>query len=124
MLEINVDLKQLVYGLEDREDLLKLLVTAYANDAYGLDIDDMESDLSDINHLVSNEDDDLLINIQNTFANADKEFGEYEDDEEEDYEEEDSYWDESDACECGVCDECTQHLIEENRKKNEAALGL
>ena len=123
MVDVYVALKQLATGL-DKEDLLKVIAAWYAEYEYGVEVE--EDDLADvIDYIDINE--DILLSIENTLANIDRQFGEeedYEDDDydedyDEDYDDDDDYDDENDDI-----DAETAHLMEINRRKNEEALGL
>ena len=123
MVDVYVALKQLATGL-DKEDLLKVIAAWYAEYEYGVEAE--EDDLADvIDYIDINE--DILLSIENTLANIDRQFGEeedYEDDDydedyDEDYDDDDDYDDENDDI-----DAETAHLMEINRRKNEEALGL
>lgn len=123
MVDVYVALKQLATGL-DKEDLLKVIAAWYAEYEYGVEVE--EDDLADvIDYIDMNE--DILLSIENTLANLDRQFGEeedYEDDDydedyDEDYDDDDDYDDENDDI-----DAETAHLMEINRRKNEEALGL
>lgn len=123
MVDVYVALKQLATGL-DKEDLLKVIAAWYAEYEYGVEAE--EDDLADvIDYIDINE--DILLSVENTLANLDRQFGEeedYEDDDydedyDEDYDDDDDYDDENDDI-----DAETAHLMEINRRKNEEALGL
>lgn len=123
MVDVYVALKQFATGL-DKEDLLKVIATWYAEYEYGVEVE--EDDLADvIDYIDINE--DILLSIENTLANIDRQFGEeedYEDDDydedyDEDYDDDDDYDDENDDI-----DAETAHIMEINRRKNEEALGL
>ena len=123
MVDIYVALKQFATGL-DKEDLLKVIAAWYAEYEYGVEVE--EDDLADvIDYIDINE--DILLSIENTLANIDRQFSEeedYEDDDydedyDEDYDDDDDYDDENDDI-----DAETAHLMEINRRKNEEALGL
>ena len=126
MVDVYVALKQFATGL-DKEDLLKVIAAWYAEHAYGVEVE--EDDLADvIDYIDINE--DILLSIENTLANLDRQFGEEEDYEDDDYDEDydedydddddyDDYDDENDDI-----DAETAHLMEINRRKNEEALGL
>lgn len=123
MVDVYVALKQFATGL-DKEDLLKVIAAWYAEYEYGVEVE--EDDLADvIDYIDINE--DILLSIENTLANIDRQFGEeeeYEDDDydedyDEDYDDDDDYDDENDDI-----DAETAHLMEINRRKNEEALGL
>ena len=123
MVDVYVALKQFATGL-DKEDLLKVIAAWYAEQAYGVEAE--EDDLADvIDYIDINE--DILLSIENTLANIDRQFDEeedYEDDDydedyDEDYDDDDDYDDENDDI-----DAETAHLMEINRRKNEEALGL
>ena len=121
MVDVYVTLKQLATGL-DKEDLLKVIAAWYAEYEYGVEVE--EDDLADvIDYIDINE--DILLSIENTLANIDRQFGEEEDYEDDDYDEDydedydDDYDDENDDI-----DAETAHLMEINRRKNEEALGL
>ena len=109
MVDVYVALKQFATGL-DKEDLLKVIAAWYAEYEYGVEVEE-----------------DVLLSIENTLANIDRQFGEeedYEDDDydedyDEDYDDDDDYDDENDDI-----DAETAHLMEINRRKNEEALGL
>ena len=123
MVDVYVALKQFATGL-DKEDLLKVIAAWYAEYEYGVEVE--EDDLADVENYIA-EDDDVLLSIENTLANLDRQFGEeedYEDDDydedyDEDYDDDDDYDDENDDI-----DAETAHLMEINRRKNEEALGL
>ena len=123
MVDVYVDLKQIATGL-DKDDLIKVIAAWYAEQAYGVEAE--EDDLADVENYIT-EDDDILLSIENTLANLDRQFGEeedYEDDDydedyDEDYDDDDDYDDENDDI-----DAETAHLMEINRRKNEEALGL
>ena len=123
MVDVYVALKQFATGL-DKEDLLKVIAAWYAEYEYGVEAE--EDDLADvIDYIDINE--DILLSIENTLANIDRQFGEEEDYEDDDYDEDydkdydddDDYDDENDDI-----DAETAHLMEINRRKNEEALGL
>jgi hypothetical protein len=123
MVDLYVDLKQIATGL-DKDDLIKVIAAWYAEYEYGVEVE--EDDLADvIDYIDINE--DILLSIENTLANLDRQFGEeedYEDDDydedyDEDYDDDDDYDDENDDI-----DAETAHLMEINRRKNEEALGL
>ena len=123
MVDVYVALKQFATGL-DKEDLLKVIAAWYAEYEYGVEVE--EDDLADVlDYIDINE--DILLSIENTLANIDRQFGEeedYEDDDydedyDEDYDDDDDYDDENDDI-----DAETAHLMEINRRKNEEALGL
>lgn len=123
MVDVYVALKQFATGL-DKEDLLKVIAAWYAEYEYGVEVE--EDDLADvIDYIDINE--DILLSIENTLANLDRQFSEeedYEDDDydedyDEDYDDDDDYDDENDDI-----DAETAHLMEINRRKNEEALGL
>ena len=122
MVDVYVDLKQIATGL-DKDDLIKVIAAWYAEQAYGVEAE--EDDLADvIDYIDINE--DILLSIENTLANLDRQFGEEEDYEDDDYDEDydedyddDDYDDENDDI-----DAETAHLMEINRRKNEEALGL
>lgn len=125
MVDVYVALKQLATGL-DKEDLVKVIAAWYAEYEYGVEAE--EDDLADvIDYIDMNE--DVLLSIENTLANIDRQFGEeddYEDDDydddydDEDYEDDDDYEDEDED----DVDAETVRLMEINRRKNEEALGL
>ena len=127
MVDVYVDLKQIATGL-DKDDLIKVIAAWYAEQAYGVEAE--EDDLADvIDYIDTNE--DILLSIENTLANLDRQFGEEEDYEDDEYDDEyddddyddddydDDYDDENDDI-----DAETAHLMEINRRKNEEALGL
>lgn len=122
MVDVYVALKQFATGL-DKEDLLKVIAAWYAEYEYGVEVE--EDDLADvIDYIDINE--DILLSIENTLANLDRQFSEEEDYEDDDYDEDydedyddDDYDDENDDI-----DAETAHLMEINRRKNEEALGL
>lgn len=123
MVDVYVALKQFATGL-DKEDLLKVIAAWYAEYEYGVEVE--EDDLADvIDYIDINE--DILLSIENTLANIDRQFGEeedyedddYDEDHDEDYDDDDDYDDENDDI-----DAETAHLMEINRRKNEEALGL
>ena len=120
MVDVYVALKQFATGL-DKEDLLKVIAAWYAEYEYGVEVE--EDDLADvIDYIDINE--DILLSIENTLANLDRQFDEedYEDDDYDDEYDDDEYDDEYD--ENDDIDAETAHLIEINRRKNEEALGL
>ena len=109
MVDVYVALKQFATGL-DKEDLLKIIAAWYAEYEYDVKVE--EDDLADvIDYIDINE--DILLSIENTLANLDRQFGEEEDYEDDEYDDE---YDDIDAE--------TAHLMEINRRKNEEALGL
>ena len=127
MVDVYVALKQFATGL-DKEDLLKVIAARYAEYENGVEVED--DDLADvIDYIDINE--DILLSIENTLANLDRQFGEEEDYEDDEYDDEyddddyddddydDDYDDENDDI-----DAETAHLMEINRRKNEEALGL
>lgn len=131
-MRIDVSLLKVLEGLSEY-DILKVMAGLYLQNEYGVDFED--DDLETTEEYVET-DNDLLINIQNTFANIDRDYSDedndeddcedddYENDDYDDYDEEDNdddYWNSYDEDEV---DDDTQRLIEENRKKNEIALGL
>lgn len=132
-MRIDVSLLRVLEGLSEY-DILKVMAGLYLQNEYDVDFED-DDDLDIIEEYVET-DNDLLINIQNTFANIDRDYNDedndeddyedddYENDDYDDYDEEDNdddYWNSYDEDEV---DDDTQRLIEENRKKNEIALGL
>lgn len=124
MVDVYVALKQLATGL-DKEDLLKVIAAWYAEYEYGVEVE--EDDLADvIDYIDINE--DILLSIENTLANLDRQFGEEEDYEDDDYDEDydEDYDDDDDDYDDGNddIDAETAHLMEINRRKNEEALGL
>ena len=123
-MRIDVSLLRVLEGLSEY-DILKVMAGLYLQNEYGVDFED--DDLETTEEYVET-DNDLLINIQNTFANIDRDYSDEDNDEDDyendDYDEEDNnddYWNSYDEDEV---DDDTQRLIEENRKKNEIALGL
>lgn len=121
MIEANIDLKEIAFGLsEDKDSFLKVIAAIYKTDMYGGNLEEDCCDLEEYEEYVSDDNQDMLINIQNTLANVDRD---YENGDEEDWDEED--WDEEDAEDGDTeVDEYTRNLIEENRRKNEQALGM
>ena len=127
MVDVYVALKQLATGL-DKEDLLKVIAAWYAEYEYGVEVE--EDDLADvIDYIDINE--DILLSIENTLANLDRQFGEEEDYEDDDYDEDydedyddDDYDDDDYDDETDDLDAETAHLMEIKRRKNEEALGL
>lgn len=124
-MRIDVSLLKVLEGLSEY-DILKVMAGLYLQNEYGVDFEDND-DLETTEEYVET-DNDLLINIQNTFANIDRDYNNEDNDEDDyendDYDEEDNdddYWNSYDEDEV---DDDTQRLIEENRKKNEIALGL
>ena len=127
MVDVYVDLKQIATGL-DKDDLIKVIAAWYAEQTYRVEAE--EDDLADVANYIT-EDDDVLLSIENTLANLDRQFGEEEDYEDDEYDDEyddddyddddydDDYDDENDDI-----DAETAHLMEINRRKNEEALGL
>lgn len=124
MVDVYVALKQLATGL-DKEDLVKVIAAWYAEYEYGVEAE--EDDLADVVEYID-EDEDVLLSIENTLANLDRQFGEdddYDDDCDDDYDDnyDDDYEDE-DEDDCYDLDSETARLIELNRRRNEEALGL
>lgn len=121
MIEANIDLKEIAVGLsEDKDSFLKVIAAIYKTDMYGGNLEEDCCDLEEYEEYVSDDNQDMLINIQNTLANVDRD---YENEDEEDLDEED--WDEEDTEDGDTeVDEYTRNLIEENRRKNEQALGM
>lgn len=121
MIEANIDLKEIAFGLsEDKDSFLKVIAAIYKTDMYGGNLEEDCCDLEEYEEYVSDDNQDMLINIQNTLANVDRD---YENGDEEDWDEED--WDEEDTEDSDTeVDEYTRNLIEENRRKNEQALGM
>ena len=127
MVDVYVALKQFATGL-DKEDLLKVIAAWYAEYEYGVEVE--KDDLADvIDYIDINE--DILLSIENTLANLDRQFGEEEDYENDDYDEDydedyddDDYDDDDYDDENDDIDAETAHLMEINRRKNEEALGL
>lgn len=121
MIEANIDLKEIAVGLsEDKDSFLKVIAAIYKTDMYGGNLEEDCCDLEEYEEYVSDDNQDMLINVQNTLANVDRD---YENGDEEDWDEED--WDEEDAEDGDTeVDEYTRNLIEENRRKNEQALGM
>ena len=121
MVDVYVDLKQIATGL-DKDDLIKVIAAWYAEHAYGVEAE--EDDLADVENYIA-EDDDVLLSIENTLANLDRQFDEedYEDDDYDDEYDDDEYDDDYDD-ENDDIDAETAHLMEINRRKNEEALGL
>ena len=78
MVDVYVDLKQIATGL-DKDDLIKVIAAWYAEHVYGVEAE--EDDLADVANYIA-EDDDVLLSIENTLANLDRQFDEedYEDD--------------------------------------------
>lgn len=126
MIEANIDLKEIAVGLsEDKDSFLKVIAAIYKTDMYGGNLEEDCCDLEEYEEYVSDDNQDMLINIQNTLANVDRDYenGDEEDWDEEDLDEED--WDEEDTEDGDTeVDEYTRNLIEENRRKNEQALGM
>ena len=118
MVDVYVDLKQIATGL-DKDDLIKVIAAWYAEHVYGVEAE--EDDLADVANYIT-EDDDVLLSIENTLANLDRQFGEEEDYDDDDYD--DDYDDEYDDDDDYGIDAETAHLMEINRRKNEEALGL
>lgn len=118
MVDVYVDLKQIATGL-DKDDLIKVIAAWYAEHVYGEEAE--EDDLSDVANYIA-EEDDVLLSIENTLANLDRQFGEEEDYDDDDYD--DDYDDEYDDDDDYGIDAETAHLMEINRRKNEEALGL
>lgn len=139
--EVLIDLKDLASGLTEKDDILKVVGALYAYDYYGIDIEDFSPELEEFDDIIYNDSDDLLLNIENTMANIDREYGEdeseedYDDYEEEDLEdcdeeyeedydeecEEDSYW--GDEFKETNINKDTYELLEKNRQKNEEYLA-
>ena len=122
MVDVYVDLKQIATGL-DKDDLIKVIAAWYAEQVYGVEAE--EDDLADVENYIA-EDDDVLLSIENTLANLDRQFDEedYEDDDYDDEYDDDEYDDDEYDDEYDDIDAETAHLIEINRRKNEEALGL
>lgn len=126
MVDVYVDLKQIATGL-DKDDLIKVIAAWYAEHAYGIEAE--EDDLADVENYIA-EDDDVLLSIENTLANLDRQFDEedYEDDDYDDEYDDDNYddddYDDDNYDENDDIDAETAHLMEINRRKNEEALGL
>lgn len=122
MVDVYVDLKQIATGL-DKDDLIKVIAAWYAEHAYGVEAE--EDDLADVENYIA-EDDDVLLSIENTLANLDRQFDEedYEDDDYDDEYDDDNYDDDDYDDENDDIDAETAHLMEINRRKNEEALGL
>lgn len=125
MVDVYVDLKQIATGL-DKDDLIKVIAAWYAEQVYGVEAE--EDDLADVANYIA-EDDDILLSIENTLANLDRQFDEedYEDDDyDDDYDDEydDDEYDDDEYDENDDIDAETAHLMEINRRKNEEALGL
>lgn len=126
MVDVYVDLKQIATGL-DKDDLIKVIAAWYAEHAYGIEAE--EDDLADVENYIA-EDDDVLLSIENTLANLDRQFDEedYEDDDYDDEYDDDEYdddeYDDDNYDENDDIDAETAHLMEINRRKNEEALGL
>ena len=118
MVDVYVDLKQIATGL-DKDDLIKVIAAWYAEQIYGVEAE--EDDLADVANYIAKED-DVLLSIENTLANLDRQFGEEEDYDDDDYD--DDYDDEYDDDDDYGIDAETAHLMEINRRKNEEALGL
>lgn len=121
MIEANIDLKEIAVGLsEDKDSFLKVIAAIYKTDMYGGNLEEDCCDLEEYEEYVSDNNQDMLINIQNTLANVDRD---YENEDEEDWDEED--WEDEDTEDGDTeVDEYTRNLIEENRRKNEQALGM
>lgn len=122
MVDVYVDLKQIATGL-DKDDLIKVIAAWYAEQVYGVEAE--EDDLADVENYIA-EDDDVLLSIENTLANLDRQFDEedYEDDDYDDEYDNDNYDDDDYDDENDDIDAETAHLMEINRRKNEEALGL
>lgn len=122
MVDVYVDLKQIATGL-DKDDLIKVIAAWYAEYVYGIEAE--EDDLADVENYIA-EDDDVLLSIENTLANLDRQFDEedYEDDDYDDEYDDDDYDDDDYDDENDDIDAETAHLMEINRRKNEEALGL
>lgn len=122
MVDVYVDLKQIATGL-DKDDLIKVIAAWYAEQVYGVEAE--EDDLADVENYIA-EDDDVLLSIENTLANLDRQFDEedYEDDDYDDEYDDDNYDDDDYDDENDDIDAETAHLMEINRRKNEEALGL
>lgn len=121
MVDVYVDLKQIATVL-DKDDLIKVIAAWYAEHVYGVEAE--EDDLADVANYIA-EDDNILLSIENTLANLDRQFDEedYEDDDYDDEYDDDEY-DDDNYDENDDIDTETAHLIEINRRKNEEALGL
>lgn len=122
MVDVYVDLKQIATGL-DKDDLIKVIAAWYTEQVLAVEVE--EDDLSDIANYIA-EDDDVLLSIENTLANLDRQFDEedYEDDDYDDEYDDDNYDDDDYDDENDDIDAETAHLMEINRRKNEEALGL
>lgn len=118
MVDLYVDLKQIATSL-DKHQLLQIIGAWYLSNEYGVE-DFMNDDLEDIDQYIGGTG-DLLESIGEVINNIDDEENcdDYEEDnydsENEDYDDEGYDDDEEDD---------TQRLIEANRRKNEAYLGL
>ena len=121
MVDVCVDLKQIATVL-DKDDLIKVIAAWYAEHVYGVEAE--KDDLADVANYIA-EDDDVLLSIENTLANLDRQFDEedYEDDDYDDEYDDDEY-DDDEYDENDDIDAETAHLIEINRRKIEEALGL
>lgn len=139
--EVSIDLKDLACGLTEKDDILKVVGALYVYDYYGIDIEDFSPELEELDDIIYNDSDDLLLNIENTMANIDREYGEdeseedyddydeedledYDEENEEDYDEEyeeDSYW--GDEFKETNINKDTYELLEKNRQKNEEYLA-
>lgn len=139
--EVLIDLKDLACGLTEKDDILKVVGALYVYDYYGIDIEDFSPELEELDDIIYNDSDDLLLNIENTMANIDREYGEdeseedyddydeedledYNEENEEDYDEEyeeDSYW--GDEFKETNINKDTYELLEKNRQKNEEYLA-
>ena len=126
MIEANIDLKEIAVGLsEDKDSFLKVIAAIYKTDMYGGNLEEDCCDLEEYEEYVADDNQDMLINIQNTLANVDREQEngdeyEYDDWYEDEEEEEEEEVEDGDI----EVDEYTRNLIEENRRKNEQALGM
>lgn len=125
-MDITISLQKLAEAMSEK-DLLKIIGAFYADEAYCESY--LDDDLDWVEEFVDTDSHDILTNIQNTLANIDRCYG----DEDEDYcedccedeceeycEDEDDYWESYNEDE----EDETQRLIEENRRRNEEALGL
>ena len=127
MVDVYVTLKQIATGL-DKDDLIKVIAAWYAEQVLGVEVE--EDDLDDVANYITEDNDDVLLSIENTLANLDRQFGEEEDYEDDDYDDEydddecDDDYDDDDYDENDDIDAETAHLMEINRRKNEEALGL
>ncbi len=115
-LETHIPFRTIVENLS-QEDFLLLVASYQAINEYNFDIDYLSEGLEEFEGYVCSDNEDILINIQNTMASVDEDL--YDEDEKCDWEEDDDS-DYDDELE----DDYEEDLFETNRKKSEAYFGL